>query len=291
MRLHLLATSLRKQCTLQEKQVKAAAAVTFADEPTTSPEKAANLVKNLSNGMREDTMHYRSLRKDLEKDRRHLFKVENLPKNVKPEETYPSRAKLIRCRAFGKPCISKSYSVEKSFRQCCVILWKMMDDQSCNNLAEALGEEGIAMLKKSRQHRRTDFSALQLLPFDWDIEDDDPAIEKKIMKYKRDLNDACLIHYDMDTEAVQRFCGGRRMNEHRRTLEMMKVTSHIMPTDKYLALGAGIIDGVPNFLYGDVPASELESNIASPNLPSARKNPDILDKAIKKEEKITSQYA
>lgn len=145
--------------------------------------------------------------------------------------------------------------------------------------------EGVVILKKVRRHCYTDFSALQLLPYNWDVEDDNPAMEKKIISWNCDLNDACLIHYNMDTKAVQRFCGGRQMNEHHCNLQMLKVMSHIIPTDHFLTLGAGLVNGVPNFLYGNVPLSKLESNLLTPNLPTATKNPEPIDKAIEKEER------
>jgi len=114
--------------------------------------------------------------------------------------------------------------------------------------------------------------------------EEDQAVVDSIRTNKRILRDACLIHYNMDTEAVQRFCGGRWMGEHRRTLEMMKVMSHILPEDMFLGLGAGLIDGVPNCLYGDVPNEELQTNLATENLPGAMKKPELIDKAIRKEE-------
>ena len=58
-----------------------------------------------------------------------------------------------------------------------------------------------------------------------------------------------------------------------------------MPDNRYLALGNGLIDGVPNCLYGDVPASELEASLSTPNLVAAERKPDLINKAIKKEEK------
>ena len=74
------------------------------------------------------------------------------------------------------------------------------------------------------------------------------------------------------------------MGEYQRTLEMMKVMSHILPDEICLGLGAGLLDGVLNCLYGDVPNKELEPNISTDNLPGAMKKPALIDKAIKKEE-------
>ena len=81
-------------------------------------------------------------------------------------------------------------------------------------LANAIVPDAISMFKLVHRHQQTDFSALELFPFYWDIKHKDPAVEKKTMRFKRDLNDASLIHHNLDIEAVQRFCGGRFMGEH-----------------------------------------------------------------------------
>ena len=72
--------------------------------------------------------------------------------------------------------------------------------------------------------------------------------------------------------------------EYRRTLEMMKVMSHILPDDMSLGLGAGLLDRVPNCLYSYVPNEELKVNLLTENLPGVMKKPALIDKAIKKEE-------
>ena len=74
------------------------------------------------------------------------------------------------------------------------------------------------------------------------------------------------------------------MGEHRRTLEMIKVMSHILPTEMFLGLRAGLLNGVPNCLYGSLPNEELEANLATENLPAAMKKPALINKANEKEE-------
>ena len=161
---------------------------------------------------------------------------------------------------FDKDCLSRSYSVEKSIWHLSVRLWKYeyLEESDADNLAEAFGEVGTIVKKKVEDYKRYDFSALQIIPLDWNIEDDDPEMEKRIQKQKTILQDACLIHYNMNLEAVQRFCGGRFIGEHRRTLQMLRTMSHIVPDNIYLPFAATFIDGVPNCFYGDVENSELE---------------------------------
>ena len=182
--------------------------------------------------MREDQPALQEMKMLVKEHRREIFAVKELPEGIKPEDTYASATKLATRRAFSKDCISRSYSVEKSIWHLSVRLWKYeyLEESDADNLAEAFGEVGTIVKKKVEDYKRYDFSALQILPLDWDIEDDDPEIEKRIQKQKTILQDACLIHYDMNLEAVQRFCGGRFTGEHRRTLQIMiRRMSHIVP--------------------------------------------------------------
>ena len=76
-----------------------------------------------------------------------------------------------------------------------VILWKsgLLDSADSINLAKALpnGQATFASLNKLQ---RTNFSALQLLPFDYDIYNS-PEVESTINDLKKELRDACLLHY------------------------------------------------------------------------------------------------
>jgi hypothetical protein len=279
-----VATILENQASLQKKQVMAARRVRIARIPNTPPSMAKVHVQKISEGMRSDHTMLAAIKKKLVKDRKEIFAIKPLPKGIKPEHTYPSPVKLQKRRAFGKPNLSRSYCVTPSLWHVIVIVWKNVCKEVAQNIAIALGKRGVRMLNKMRELRRVDFSALQIIPLDWNHEEEDQAEVKVIRANKRILQDACLIHYNMDTEAVQRFCGGRWMGEHRRTLEMMKVMSHILPDEMFLGLGAGLIDGVPNCLYGDVPNEELQVNLATENLPGAMKKPELIDKAIRKEE-------
>ena len=283
-RLVKVATILEKQASLQRKQVLAAQAVRAASIANTPPSIARKMVEKLSRGMRSDHTMLNSIKKTLVKDRKEIFAVKQLPKGISPEKTYPSPTNLLKRRAFGKPMLSKSYCVTPSLWHVAIIIWKNVCPLVSLELAIALGRQGTAMLKRMRELKRVDFSALQIIPLDWNYEEDNEADALLIRRNKRTLHDACLLHYSMDTEAVQRFCGGRWLGEHRRTLEMLKVMTHILPDEMFLGLGAGLIDGVPNCMYGDVPNEELMANLATENLPGAMRKPALINKAIKKEE-------
>jgi len=96
--------------------------------------------------------------------------------------------------------------------------------------------------EKIKKYKYIDFSALKLIPLDFDNETDTSSEE--IRNQKRILRDACLIHYNMDLSAVKRYCGGRWTGEHRRTNRMLRIMSHILPEKLFLELCAGLIDGV-----------------------------------------------
>ena len=90
---------------------------------------------------------------------------------------------------------------------------------------------------------------------------------------------------DMDLSAVQRYCGGKWTGEHRRTDQMLRVMSHILPDDLFQELAAGLVDGVPNLLNTTIPSEEVASLLTTNNLPTVAKNPELVDKAILKEER------
>ena len=93
---------------------------------------------------------------------------------------------------------------------------------------------------------------MQLLPLDWDLKEETEEEEEMVRQNKQLLMDACLLHYNMDLESVQAFCGGRWMGEHRRTVEMLRVLSQFVPTELYIPFARTMVDGVPNCLYGDL---------------------------------------
>ena len=94
---------------------------------------------------------------------------------------------------------------------------------------------------------RVDFSALKLLPFDHDIYNN-PEEEKQIIANKKVLKNACLLHYNMDLSAVQRYCCGKWTGKHQRTDQMFQVMSHILPDNSFQELAAGLVHSFSNLL-------------------------------------------
>ena len=88
----------------------------------------------------------------------------------------------------------------------------------------------------------------------------------------------------MDLCAVQQYFGGRWTGEHRRTNLMLQVMSHILPDELFLELAAAMVDGVPNRLNAELPIKEVARLLATPNLSTVAKNPELIVKAILKEE-------
>ena len=166
-------------------------------------------------------------------------------------------------------------------------MWKLgylrTDDNEPETLAKLLPcrEATLSMISDLA---RVDFSALKLLPFDHDIYND-PEEELRIVANKKVLRNACLLHYNMHLSAVQRYCGGKWTGEHRRTDQMLQVMSHILPDDLFQDLATGLVDGVPNLLNTEIPSEEMASLLATNNLPTVAKNPELVDKVILKEER------
>ena len=60
--------------------------------------------------------------------------------------------------------------------------------------------------------------------------------------------------------------------------------SHILPNDLFQELAAGLVNGVPNLLNTEIPSEEVASLLTTNNLPTVAKNPELINKAILKEE-------
>ena len=61
--------------------------------------------------------------------------------------------------------------------------------------------------------------------------------------------------------------------------------SHILPDNLVLELAAVMVDGIPNLLNAELLSKEVASLLATPNLPTVAKNPELVDKAVLKEER------
>ena len=238
----LVSKTIQQLRTLRAAKATAAASVPLATAQGGTPlADSVKYVRDLSQGMRSDQEALAASKKTIMGNRTTIFKVGNLPPGTQPSEVYPSASTLATFKAFGKSSLCKSYCVCPNLMQITVFLWKsgFLDVAASNNLAQAL-PRGKTALTKLRLLERVDFRSLQLLPLDFDppAEEEDDT-EVSIRRNKRTLRDACLLHYNMDLAAVQRYCGGRWMGEHHRTEQMMRVMSHILPDKLFLELGAG----------------------------------------------------
>ena len=143
--------------------------------------------------------------------------------------------KFQKCIAFGKPHLSKAYYVTPLLWHVVIIVWK----HECSllvaqDLAIILRTCGVKMLCKLKKLvRLIDFSVLQVLPLDWNHEEEDEGMVRWIVHPKWIANNACLLHYNMGTTAVERLCGGRWTTERCWALEMMEVISRILPDEMF----------------------------------------------------------
>ena len=66
---------------------------------------------------------------------------------------------------------------------------------------------------------------------------------------------------------------------------MLRTLSHILPDQIFTELCAGLVDKVPNLLNVELDNKEVQEMIHRGNLPNAKANPKLMQKAIIKEEK------
>ena len=61
--------------------------------------------------------------------------------------------------------------------------------------------------------------------------------------------------------------------------------SYILPDNLFQELAAGLINGIPNLLNTELPSEEVASLLTTNNLPIVAKKPELVNKAILKEER------
>lgn len=122
---------------------------------------------------------------------------------------------------------------------------------------------------------------LQIEPLDWNAHSGVSA--NAITANKQTLREACLLHYNLDLAAVQRFCGRQFTGKHHCTNQALQVCSHFLPDNLLLELLAALIDGVLNVLAAHIPNKELQTYFQTPNLKSANNRKELVAKAINKE--------
>ena len=159
--------------------------IPLAAKPTTLKAVAAKFVHTLSLDLRKDQSALSNMKTFFQHHRQEIFKVKELPAGVSPKATFPSKSELLHRRAFGKHVSCQSYTVEKSFLQIAVLLWKYpFITEVCTTLVEAFSKVDEVVYNKIHSLRNVDFSALQLLQLDWDIKEESSDAEKAVQQNK-----------------------------------------------------------------------------------------------------------
>ena len=203
----------------------------------------AGYLRDLSKGNRADQKLYSVLKDRVNADAPELYGIRNLPAKYDSRDFFQFKAELHSQQQFGKNNELKSYTVLPVFSQIAVIVWKSGYLSTDNNEPETLAKLlpcGEATLSMISDLARVNFSALKFLP---------------------------------NLSAIQCYCGGKWTVVHRRTDQMLRVMSHILPDDLFQELAAGLVDGVPNLLNTEFPSEEVASLLTTNNLSTvAKKN-------------------
>ena len=238
-------------------------------------------IKKLSTGIRKDAKVFKHMKDKYMNNPTIIFQVKKLLKNTDPKKIYPSSSQLLRQKEFGNNNLFKFFKVIPNFANIAVILWEgfwlYIDQES--KMADSLPERKKTV-SKVQKYKVIDFTALQLLPLDHDNENFEVTRESK-----RILRDVCLIHFDMNLDLIQLYCRGRWLGEHRRTNQMLRTLSDILPDQIFIELCTNLVDGVPNLLNAELDNKEVQEMIHRGNLPNTKSNPNPMKKAIIKEEK------
>ena len=126
------------------------------------------MLQKLSQDYRDDGTKLHVMKERLLRDRSDVFKVENLPADIAPSTFYPTATELTVSKAFGKPNILKSYTVEASLQQILVFLFKSpwLSARDLDALASVF-RHGRFLLNRIAALKYVDFTALQIEPLDW----------------------------------------------------------------------------------------------------------------------------
>ena len=203
---------LDQMTSMEYHQSRAVYLVTLAEESgKTEKSVCAGYLRELSKANCADQKLYSLLKDRVRADVPELYGIRNLPAEFNPKDFFPSKAELHSQQTFGKNNELKSYTVLPVLFQIAVIVWKSGYLNTNNKEPETLAKllpYWEAILSMTINLASVDFPALKLLPFDHDI-CKDPEEEKQIIANKNVLQNVCLLRYDMDLSAVQRYCGGK----------------------------------------------------------------------------------
>ena len=90
-----------------------------------------------------------------------------------------------------------------------------------HQISGGLWQRQQSNLHKVYKLKTVDFLAFHMLPIDFDMKEENKADKLNIQQDKITLKDACCIHYDMDVDVVQHFCGGWWMGEHHQSIQIL----------------------------------------------------------------------
>ena len=134
----------------------------------------AGYLRDLLKGNRTAQKKYSVLKDTVKADAAEIYGIRNLPAKFNPKDFFPSNVELYSQQTFGKNNQLKSYTILPILSQIAVIVWisgyLSKDDSELEILAKVLPCGG-ATLSIISDLARVDFSALKLLPFDHDIND------------------------------------------------------------------------------------------------------------------------
>jgi hypothetical protein len=201
-------------------------------------------IETLSHNMRKETNKLKEI-KFLQDQQHNPYRRRHLPPHIDPLTLYPTKGNLLKTTKFGKSSKNHSFTVTPGFPQLLLPLLKS------NMLSPALQatmrdtDPRVEFLFDAHEaFKRLDFQVLQLPTFQWDS-------QKEVNRDKMRLRTACLLHYDLDVAAVQRFCGWRYTGEHRRWEELLHWCRYALSDPTFQELWPGYIDGAPRRLLSN----------------------------------------
>jgi hypothetical protein len=234
-------------------------------------------LQQLSTDTRQEAALFARMR-EARKGDPNVWRPRQLSPDIRLDEVYPSKAELIREKAFGKPNVCHSYTVTPAFPQVVLPLFKSGFLGQIDTFRVCKAVKGaLTVLNKWRRYHRMDFRPLQLMPFEWEA-------QAMVNEQKQILREACLFYYDFDVAAVQRYCGGRFTGDHRRVEQILKTLRYVVSDDTFRQLAPGYVDGIPNLLSADVPYAEFHQYAKRGNQKNVAQHPDLVVKAVVKED-------
>ena len=234
-------------------------------------------LESLSKNLRTDGKIFSAMAKE-RKGNPKFWDPKELPEGSDPARVYPSKHELAKHTEFGKPHLNHAYNVLPELAQVIYLLFKsnVLGEEDEENI-KIIYPDSRKLRAEMERLRHRDFRALTFFNFHGEGQ---PDINRK----REEMRLACLLHYDLDLAAVQRYCGGRFTGSHRRVEEMMYWLRYVVCEDTFTQLMPGYIDGIPNRLVADVPYSEFRLYKKRGNQKNVDKLPELVKKQVVRED-------